>query len=131
MPREVRTPITVRWADIDAIGHVNNAVFLTYLEEGRDAFMRSVVGPTYLDLVIVRVELDYREEIPQGTREVTVTCALESLGTSSIRTREQILLPDGTVAADCLTVCVVRDPQTRRSRPWSEDERAAIDSPDA
>ena len=131
MPREVRTPITVRWADIDAIGHVNNAVFLTYLEEGRDAFMRSVVGPTYLDMVIVRVELDYLEEIPQGTREVTVACALESLGTSSIRTREQILLPDGRLVVECLTVCVVRDPQTRRSRPWSADERAVIDSADA
>ena len=121
-------PITVRWADIDAIGHVNNAVFLTYLEEGRDAFMRSVVGPTYLDLVVARIELDFRDEIPLGTREVAVTCTLDSLGTSSIRTREQILRPDGAVAADCLTVCVVRDPETRRSRPWTDAERAAIGS---
>ena len=31
-------PVTVRWRDTDALGHVDHAVFLTYLEEGRDAF---------------------------------------------------------------------------------------------
>lgn len=122
--------IAVRWADIDALGHVNNATFLTYLEECRDTFMRDALGDVYLDMVIVRVEIDYRSEIPVGTETVEVTCNLDSVGTSSIRTREQILLPDGTVAAEALTVAVVRDSETRSSRPWTDAERAALGSID-
>lgn len=122
--------IAVRWADIDALGHVNNATFLTYLEECRDTFMREALGDVYLDMVIVRVEIDYRSEIPVGTETVEVTCNLDSVGTSSIRTREQILLPDGTVAAEALTVAVVRDSETRSSRPWTDAERAALGSID-
>jgi len=122
--------IAVRWADIDALGHVNNATFLTYLEECRDTFMREALGDVYLDMVIVRVEIDYRSEIPVGTETVEVTCNLDSVGTSSIRTREQILLPDGTVAAEALTVAVVRDSETRSSRPWTEGERSALGSTD-
>ncbi|TEX50189.1 MAG: hypothetical protein B7C55_12025 [Actinomycetales bacterium mxb001] len=130
MSRQVRTTIGVRWADLDALGHVNNAIFLTYLEEARDAFMRQTLGDVFLDMVIVRVEIDYRAEIPAGTSNVEVTCALESIGTSSIRTREQILLPDGTVAAEAMTVAVVRDREARTSRPWTDDERSALGSID-
>ena len=119
--------LAVRWADIDALGHVNNATFLTYLEECRDAFMRGVLGDVFLDMVIVRVEIDYRAEIPVGTGTVQVTCALESVGTSSIRTREQILLPDGTVAAEAVTVAVVRDRDMRTSRPWTDAERRMLE----
>lgn len=128
MSHEIQKTLAVRWADIDALGHVNNATFLTYLEEARDAFMRDVLGEVFLDMVIVRVEIDYRAEIPVGTETVDVTCALDSIGTSSIRTRERITLPDGTVAAESITVAVVRDREKRISRPWSEDERAALGS---
>lgn len=130
MSRQVRTTIGVRWADLDALGHVNNATFLTYLEEARDAFMRQTLGDVFLDMVIVRIEIDYRAEIPAGTSNVEVTCALESIGTSSICTREQILLPDGTVAAEAMTVAVVRDREARTSRPWTDDERSALGSID-
>lgn len=119
--------IGVRWADLDALGHVNNATFLTYLEEARDAFMRQTLGDVFLDMVIVRVEIDYRAEIPAGTSNVEVTCALESIGTSSIRTREQILLPDGTVAAEAMTVAVVRDREARKARPWTDSERRMLE----
>ena len=36
--------VDVRWRDVDALGHVNHAVFLTYLEEGRDAFYQPTLG---------------------------------------------------------------------------------------
>ncbi|MFM7212430.1 MAG: acyl-CoA thioesterase, partial [Actinomycetota bacterium] len=57
MAREARTTVAVRWADLDALGHVNNATFLTYLEECRDQFMREALGDVFLDMVIVRVEI--------------------------------------------------------------------------
>ena len=45
-------PVTVRWKDMDALDHVNHAVFLTYLEEGRDAFYTATVGRDPLYVVV-------------------------------------------------------------------------------
>ena len=126
MPFSVEVPVTVRWRDIDALGHVNNAVFLTYLETGRDRFFHELVGDTFLDLVLVRLEIDFRAEIPMGTPEVLVTCQATDIGRSSMRTTEQILLPGGDVAAVSQTVIVARDSTTRSSRPWTDEERAIL-----
>ncbi|MFZ8910701.1 MAG: acyl-CoA thioesterase [Candidatus Nanopelagicales bacterium] len=126
MPFSVEVPVTVRWRDIDALGHVNNAVFLTYLETGRDRFFHELVGDTFLDLVLVRLEIDFRAEIPMGTPEVLVTCQATDIGRSSMRTTEQILLPGGDVAAVSQTVIVARDSTTRSSRPWTDRERAVL-----
>ena len=54
-------PVSIRWRDMDALGHVNHAVFLTYLEEGRDACFEQLFGD--LDYVMVRLEIDMRAEI--------------------------------------------------------------------
>ncbi|MGA0010134.1 MAG: acyl-CoA thioesterase [Candidatus Nanopelagicales bacterium] len=126
MPFSVEVPVTVRWRDIDALGHVNNAVFLTYLETGRDRFFHELVGDTFLDLVLVRLEIDFRAEIPMGTPEVLVTCQATDIGRSSMRTTEQILLPGGDVAAVSQTVIVARDEKTRSSRSWTNEERAIL-----
>ena len=126
MPFSVEVPVTVRWRDFDALGHVNNAVFLTFLETGRDRFFHSLVGDTFLDLVLVRLEIDFKAEIPIGTEEVLVTCRATGIGRTSMRTQEQILLPGGTLAAQSETVIVVRDATTRSSRPWTDEERAAL-----
>jgi acyl-CoA thioester hydrolase len=126
MPFSVEVPVTVRWRDIDALGHVNNAVFLTYLETGRDRFFHDLVGDTFLDLVLVRLEIDFRAEIPMGTPEVLVTCQATDIGRSSMRTTEQILLPGGDVAAVSQTVIVARDEKTRSSRSWTDEERAIL-----
>lgn len=124
MVTEVTIPL--RWSDFDALGHVNNAVFLTYLENGRDQFFRSLVGVTFLDLVLVRLEIDFKAEIPMGTEEVVVTCQAVEIGRTSMRTREQILLPGGGLAAQSQTVIVARDQKTRTSRPWTDEERAIL-----
>ncbi|MGA1661702.1 MAG: acyl-CoA thioesterase [Candidatus Nanopelagicales bacterium] len=126
MPFSVEVPVTVRWRDIDALGHVNNAVFLTYLETGRDRFFHALVGDTFLDLVLVRLEIDFKAEIPMGTEEVMVTCRATEIGRSSMRTTEQILLPGGDLAAQSQTVIVARDSTTRSSRPWTDRERAIL-----
>src|SRR5260221_11649877 len=59
--------VDVRWRDTDALGHVNHVVFLTYLEEGRDAFYSQVIGgdPVY---VVVRLEIDLRAEVRHQDR---------------------------------------------------------------
>lgn len=127
MPFSVEVPVTVRWRDFDALGHVNNAVFLTFLETGRDRFFHSLVGDTFLDLVLVRLEIDFKAEIPMGTEEVLVTCRATGIGRTSMRTQEQILLPGGELAAQSETVIVARDAATRSSRPWTDEERSALE----
>ena len=127
MPFSVEVPVTVRWRDFDALGHVNNAVFLTFLETGRDRFFHSLVGDTFLDLVLVRLEIDFKAEIPMGTEEVLVTCRSTGIGRTSMRTEEQILLPGGALAAKSETVSVARDATTRTSRPWTDEERGILE----
>ncbi len=125
---EVR--LQIRWRDMDAYGHVNNAVYLTYLEEARDAWVQRVLGPVSEDtwhFVLARVAIDYRRELKQEDREVLVRCRLDSIGRSSIRTREEIRTLDGTLSAEAASVIVPRDPDTGRSRPLTEAERAALE----
>lgn len=125
---EVR--LQIRWRDVDAYGHVNNAVYLNYLEEARDAWVQHVLGPVADDVwhfVLARVAIDYRSELKQSDREVVVRCGLESIGRSSIRTREEVRKLDGTVSAEAVSVIVPRDPATGGSRPLTEAERAALE----
>jgi acyl-CoA thioester hydrolase len=117
--------VRVRWRDTDAQGHVNTAVFLTYLEEGRDAFYAQVIGanPNY---AVVRVEVDLRAEIRHADQQVTVRIEVERLGTTSLTTRETILAPSGEVAAEARVVSVRWDPGQGKSIPFSETERARL-----
>ncbi len=115
-------PVDVRWRDVDALGHVNHAVFLTYLEEGRDAFFTETLGvdPLY---VVVRIELDLRAEVRYLDRRVTVRIEVERLGTTSLTTRETILTPSKEVAAEARVVAVRWDAGLGKPVPFSQAER--------
>jgi acyl-CoA thioester hydrolase len=121
---EVKVPI--RWRDVDAYGHVNNAVFLNYLEEARDRLVVSLFGERAWDFVIARVAIDYRSELNQDDREVVVRCRVTGFGTSSVRTAEQVLAADGRLAAESESVIVARDPQVGRSRPLTDEEKEIL-----
>ena len=118
--------IPIRWRDVDNYGHVNNAVYLTYLEEARDRWVRETLGPE-VDFVIVRIAIDYRRELSQGDDEVTVSCRGVGYGTSSIRTAEQIVARAGWVAAESGSVIVAHDADARSSRPLTDEERETLD----
>ena len=117
--------VNVRWRDVDALGHVNHAVFLTYLEEGRDAFFAQTFGGEP-DYVVARIEVDLRAEVRYPERRVTVRLEVERLGTTSLTTREQILTPAQEVAAEARVVTVRWDRQARKPVPFSEAERARL-----
>ncbi len=118
-------PVDVRWRDVDALGHVNHAVFLTYFEEGRDAFFIHALGsdPVY---VVVRLEVDLRAEVRYAHRQVTVRIEVERLGTTSLTTRETILTPAQEIAAQARVVTVRWDADQRKPVPFSEAERARL-----
>jgi len=118
--------IPIRWRDVDNYGHVNNAVYLTYLEEARDQWVRETLGPE-VDFVIVRIAIDYRRELSQDDDEVTVSCRAVGYGTSSIRTAEEIVAKAGWVAAASESVIVAHDASARSSRPLTDEERETLD----
>jgi acyl-CoA thioester hydrolase len=117
--------VDVRWRDTDALGHVNHVVFLTYLEEARDAFYARVLGsdPIY---VVVRLEVDLRAEVRYEDRRVTVRVAVERLGTTSLTTRETIRTAGGQIAAQARVVTVRWDATSRRPVAFSEAERERL-----
>ncbi len=117
--------VDVRWRDTDALGHVNHAVFLTYLEEGRDAFFEELLGsePLY---VVVRLEIDYRAEVRPSTTRVLVQIEVERLGRTSLTTKETIRGAAGDVAAQARVVTVRWDGERRAPTPFSADERAKL-----
>jgi acyl-CoA thioester hydrolase len=125
---EVRLPL--RWRDMDAYGHVNNAVYLNFLEEARDGWVEEVLGPVAEDVwhfVLARVAIDFRSELKQADGEIIVRCGLESIGRSSFRTHEEICTLDGTLAAEAEAVIVPRDPDAGTSRRLTDEERAALE----
>lgn len=125
MGKAFEREVAVRWRDSDALGHVNHAVFLTYLEEGRDAFFIRVLGsdPSY---VVARIELDFRAEIRLADKQVTVWLEVESVGTTSLTTRETITLPSGEKAAEARVVVVRWDTGQQQPTAFTDAERRQL-----
>ena len=121
-----RYSVALRWGDMDALGHVNQAVYHELLEEGRTALLRTLPSPRKGAFVMARVELNYRREIPLAHRYVEVTLHVEAVGRSSITLGHQIIRSDGELAADGNSVLVAWDAERRGSRPLSEGELAAV-----
>jgi len=107
-PYEV--PIEVRFRDIDAMGHVNNAVYVTYFEHGRAAFFRDVFGVrsvSDIDFIVARVEVDYRRPVLLSDTVRLQLCLVE-VGRTSF-TVDYRLLASGEVAAEGRSIQVFYD----------------------
>jgi len=89
---EFRVELDVRWGDVDSFGHVNNAVFLAYLEQCRSEWMSSVpchwqegdTGP-----IVANVNINYRRPLHWPAR-IAVTLRPDSPGRSSIKLESEI-----------------------------------------
>jgi len=121
--------VEIRWRDVDAYQHVNNAVYATYLEECRDEWLGAVLGSDegVWDFVLARVAIDFRRELTQEDDAVVVTCRAVRVGGSSVTTREEIRTLDGELSAEAEAVLVARDHASGRSQPLSDEQRAALE----
>jgi acyl-CoA thioester hydrolase len=121
--------IEIRWNDLDVYGHVNNAIYLTYLEEVRDEWLGGRLGdPDEIwNWVLARVEIDYRRELTLADDVAVASCRLDRVGNSSVTTREAVRTADGELAAEAKAVLVARDRESGRSRPLTAAERAAFE----
>lgn len=126
-PPTVRVELPLRQRDLDALGHVNQAVYHELLEDVRREFF----GHTLPDLpftgyVLAHVELDYRREVRIEHRYLIGECRVAELGRSRVELDNRLLLPDGDVAVEGRAVLVAWDEQTRKSRELTEPERQAL-----
>ena len=121
--------VEIRWSDVDAYQHVNNAVYATYLEECRDEWVERALGGVgdSWDLVLARVAIDFRRELRLEDEEVVVSCTLTRIGNSSVTLREQVRTRDGELAAEAEAVLVARDRELGRSRTLTDAEREAFE----
>jgi acyl-CoA thioester hydrolase len=123
---EVRVTISLRWRDMDMLGHLNQAVYHELLEEGRAALFLSLKGAATFPFVLVRVELDYRNEVRKDHGSIDVVARVERVGSKSVTLAHEVVLPDGAIAAAGRSVLVAWDPHARGSRELTDAERAAL-----
>jgi acyl-CoA thioester hydrolase len=121
--------IEIRWRDLDAYNHVNNAVYLTYLEEARDEWLERSLGEggSAWGYVLARVAIDFRRELTQEDDIVVASCSLARLGSSSVTTREELRTTGGELAAEAEAVLVAVDRQGGTPRQLTESERVALE----
>jgi acyl-CoA thioester hydrolase len=124
MSQTLKKRIEIRWRDMDAFGHVNNAVYLTYIEEARDEWLDGTLpeGHSSWDFVLARVAIDFRRELRQEDDCVVASCRLHKVGRSSLVTREQVRTLDGELAAEAESVLVARDARSGRTRELTPAE---------
>lgn len=123
-------PLHVRWRDLDAFNHVNNSSYLTFLEEARLQWLRTVPGEwfgAHAMPVMAAVELHYRRPI-EWPAEIDVLLSCERLGNSSMTIGNRIVArSDHSCAyADGNVVMVWIDPATGASVPLPQAIRAAV-----
>ena len=127
-----RTTLQVRFRDIDAFGHVNNAVFFSYVELARIRYLLDVLRPDQpfdrLPLILARVELDYRSPIQFGD-EVVVDTRVDRVGRASFAMSHRMTAaPDGRLVGDVQTVLVTYDYATARPIPVPDTWRDRLAS---
>jgi acyl-CoA thioester hydrolase len=126
-------PLEVRYGDLDPQGHVNNAAFITYLEQARVAYVRQLGlwdGRSFLEIgfILARVELDYRAPI-QLTDTVEVGLRVSRLGRKSLDMEYLIREQAGKkVFAEGRTVQVAYDYQQGITIPLRGTWRDTISS---
>lgn len=108
-----RTTLQVRFRDIDAFGHVNNAVFASYAEQARIRYLLDVLQPSggfdRQPLILARVAIDYRSPILMHDG-VVVDTRVDGIGHTSFRMSHRLTSQtDGRVLADVESVLVAYD----------------------
>jgi acyl-CoA thioester hydrolase len=117
----------VRWDDLDAFGHVNNAKYLTFAQEARfiwstEEFSKAMRESSLIEMVVARAEIDFTAPIYDGGRFVDVEISVEKIGNTSFVLLYTIS-DGGQVFAKMKTVQVAVSLETKKSRPLTDAER--------
>jgi acyl-CoA thioester hydrolase len=109
----------VRFRDCDAMGHVNNAVYSTYLEQARIGILGGLEP-----FILARVEIDFRAELHAG-EDVEVRSRCPRIGTKSFDLDHEVWAGDRLVA-QAKSVLVGYDYDAGTSVPLTENQRSRL-----
>src|SRR5437762_6810343 len=116
--------VEVRFRDCDAMGHVNHAVYFTYLEQCRFAFWRQVTGRSAgpgAGIILVRAECDYRAPAFVG-EQLDVAVNVADIGRSSFTLNYEIVnAATNQQLAEAKTVLVAYDYSAAVSMPLTAE----------
>ena len=136
----IRHRLQVRFSDCDPLGHVNNAVYSTYLEQARIVLWRAQAGfelrraaagksPRGEGFILARTEIDFRSEAHDGD-ELEVRLSLDGFGRSSARYVYQIIdVPTERLVAEARSVQVWYDYDAGKSVPLTADVKTKLSKP--
>ena len=113
---QFNTPIEIRFVDLDAYGHVNNALFFTYLETARIKLFQQHFGTflgSELMFLVVRAECDYRLPIELNDH-LQVAISIDQVRYSSFNFSYQMHNGNGKVFAEAKTIMVCYDPKLKK-----------------
>jgi len=106
----------VRWGDLDAFGHVNNATYLVYAQEARFAWSKMI------EMVVARAEVDFLAPIYEGDIYLDIEIWVNKIGRSSFGVTYEMKNGDELVAV-VKSVQVTVSMETKKSRPLNDAER--------
>jgi len=126
----VKVPVHRRFSDLDPLGHVNNVVFVDYLQEGRVGFMRAIGFPVgTITQVVVTQDLTFRKPLLLHPDPVIVETWVTRVGKSSYDFGYRIFDEVGDLAAEGSTTMACIDRESGRPVRVPPELRAAMGTP--
>ena len=136
MTMETHVDVSLRWADMDVYGHVNNVEFFRLLEEARARFFLAPGRASKIlerGIVVASQRLDYLRPLVYSPAPIRVGMTVSAIGRSSFTLECRVLNsaadPEEAVYATGTVVIVAFDEQTGRSRALEPDERSWLEEP--
>lgn len=118
--------VTVRFRDLDPLGHAHHTLPVIYFEEARAAYWREVAGCATVNYVIGEIRVQFKQRVLYPA-ELTVRMGVTHLGNASFVMRYELTDPDGAILTTGESVQVMYDYATNRSMPIPADVRARIE----
>jgi acyl-CoA thioester hydrolase len=123
----------VSFRDLDVFGHVNNAVYLTYLENARIGYLRDVLGIESVEdllVIVAKVNIDFRTRASLA-ETLEIGARVSRIGTKSFDLDHEIRGPDGRLVAAATTTLVTFDYRGDTTMPVPDLWRERIESYEA
>ena len=119
------TELQVRFRDLDTLGHVNNAVYATYLEQARLRYFDRVLDVPWAEreMVLASQSVEFASPLTLDDRTVRVACGVTEIGGTSFRMRSRVFANDEgepAATADGTIVAVAEGEPRRIPEPWRE-----------
>ena len=125
-------PVQLRFNDTDALGHVNNSVYLSFYDLGKTAYFQTLnkgekVEQKEVDIVVAHIDVDFISPVFL-TDEIAVQTRVESIGNKSFSLKQRIVdTKTGLEKCVCRTIMVGFDFKNNCTKPISEKWRQSIE----